>query len=435
MFKITRGFLIGILLISLPSFLYAADVKLRAIAFESCISDGLKRQADAFKKAFPNIDVEIEVTAYTNLHEKVLIEMAGGSGRYDIVSSVSEWMPGYITSRFLEPLNSFEAASPVEGGLDSWAPGVIEFEKVNGQLYGIPHHAGPQWLYYRKDLFEDPANKTAFKKEYGYELVPPTTWKQFLDSAKFFTNEQEGMWGTVLTAKYGEQQLAHDLFLLLPGFGGGRGVDDKLNATFNSTEAAEALQFYADLINVHKVAPPASTTFGIPEAADLFVSGKVALHWNWSHVFSLSKGTPTEGKLGYTVIPKTDKGVHGVYVSYWNLGIPSSSKNKKEAWEFIKFATNVKNDKLMHEAGCVPVRKTSWDDPEIRAANPIYEQMESAYSGYTTSAIKVPEYEQVNNILQRYISKTIAQEMNAQEALNKAAEEYTELMKDIGRIE
>jgi len=45
-------------------------------------------------------------------------------------------------------------------------------------------------LYYRKDLFENPEEKAAFQKKYNRELAPPTTWKEWLQTAEFFTRKQ-----------------------------------------------------------------------------------------------------------------------------------------------------------------------------------------------------------------------------------------------------
>ena len=44
-------------------------------------------------------------------------------------------------------------------------------------------------LYYRKDIFEDPANKEEFKAKYGYDLGPPQTWKAFGEVCQFITDK------------------------------------------------------------------------------------------------------------------------------------------------------------------------------------------------------------------------------------------------------
>ena len=42
-------------------------------------------------------------------------------------------------------------------------------------------------LVYRRDLFDDPKEKAAFKGKYGYDLAAPATYDQLRDIAEFFT--------------------------------------------------------------------------------------------------------------------------------------------------------------------------------------------------------------------------------------------------------
>ena len=51
---------------------------------------------------------------------------------------------------------------------------------------------------YRKDWFEDPAEKAAFKAKYGRELAVPETWEEFQDVAEFFQRPDEKRYGCVL---------------------------------------------------------------------------------------------------------------------------------------------------------------------------------------------------------------------------------------------
>lgn len=416
----------------------AESVTLRAIGFESCIVDGLQLQADAYMEANPNVNIEIEATAYTNLLDKEVIELASGTGNFDIYSVVTEWMPEYTSAGFLEPLDGYIAADPPEDWPNAWTKGFKFQYGDDGQMYGLPHHDGPQLLYYRKDLFEDPDNMAAFKSEYGYDLAPPATWEQFVDIATFFTNPDEDMWGTVLTAKFGEQQLAHDFWLMLPGFGGGNGFDENGYPTFNQEGGVNALQLYSDLINKYKVAPEASLTYGIPEAGDFYLSGKAALHWNWAHIGAfaeLEEYSSIIGKNAYTVMPKVEgTGENGVYASYWVLAIAKDSANKDAAYDFIKFATDKEHDKLLADVGCIPSRLSSWNDPALLEKFPFYATFQPSYEGFITSSPRVPEYEKVDDILQRHMSEVLSGDTDSQSALDAAAEELMPVLEENGFI-
>ena len=50
-------------------------------------------------------------------------------------------------------------------------------------------------MMYRKDLFEDPKEKAAFKAKYGRELEVPQTYSDAKQVAEFFTRPDQGLFG------------------------------------------------------------------------------------------------------------------------------------------------------------------------------------------------------------------------------------------------
>ena len=53
-------------------------------------------------------------------------------------------------------------------------------------------------LVYRRDLFDDPKEKAAFKGKYGYDLAAPATYDQLRDIAEFFTRPDQKSFGIAL---------------------------------------------------------------------------------------------------------------------------------------------------------------------------------------------------------------------------------------------
>src|SRR5215831_16053460 len=51
--------------------------------------------------------------------------------------------------------------------------------KVGGKIYGFPDDGDVFIMYYRRDLFEDPAVQKAFKDKTGKDLAVPKTWADF----------------------------------------------------------------------------------------------------------------------------------------------------------------------------------------------------------------------------------------------------------------
>ena len=69
----------------------------------------------------------------------------------------------------------------------------------------MPMEAFIKTYLYRKDLFEDPAVKEAFKAKYGRDLAPAKTHAEYRDIAEFFTEwgKDKELWGTTVQAHTG----------------------------------------------------------------------------------------------------------------------------------------------------------------------------------------------------------------------------------------
>src|SRR5690606_11669300 len=85
--------------------------------------------------------------------------------------------------------------------IDAFVPSMIGASTLGGKLVMLPRaQFDVSALYYQKSLYEDEENKRKFKDEYGYDLVPPDTWKEVSDQAKFFANPPS-FYGTQFAGK------------------------------------------------------------------------------------------------------------------------------------------------------------------------------------------------------------------------------------------
>ena len=168
--------------------LAAEKIVINEMMFSGAAQEVLIEQAKRFMEENPDIEVNITWVDYASLHEKMMTELVGGTGRYDVMAAITDFMPEFIGGGYLEPLDSLIENDPPEGWPDDFPDSLLRYQKdADGKIYGLPWWDGPVMFYYRKDLFENPQEKENFQKEYGYELNPPMTWKEFLDIAQFFT--------------------------------------------------------------------------------------------------------------------------------------------------------------------------------------------------------------------------------------------------------
>jgi glycerol transport system substrate-binding protein len=59
----------------------------------------------------------------------------------------------------------------------------------DGKLYQLPDQQFANLYWFRKDWFDRPEIKDAFKAKYGYDLGVPVNWSAYEDIAEFFTND------------------------------------------------------------------------------------------------------------------------------------------------------------------------------------------------------------------------------------------------------
>ena len=154
--------------------------------------ESLNKYADDFTKA--GITIKQVGATFTGLYDKLKTDFVAGSGDYDMVIFYPSYIGDFAGNGYLAPLDDLMKKTPAS----VWDPKLDEVEppyrevycKWGGKVYALPYDGDVLELYYRKDFFEDPAEKAAFKQKYNRDLVPPATWKEWLQVAEFFTRKQ-----------------------------------------------------------------------------------------------------------------------------------------------------------------------------------------------------------------------------------------------------
>ncbi|TGP40185.1 carbohydrate ABC transporter substrate-binding protein, partial [bacterium M00.F.Ca.ET.229.01.1.1] len=76
---------------------------------------------------------------------------------------------------------------------------------------------------YRKDWFEDPKEKEAFKAKYGYDLAVPTTYAQLRDIAEFFHRPDQKRYGVAIYTDNSYDAMAMGVESAIFSYGGDLG--------------------------------------------------------------------------------------------------------------------------------------------------------------------------------------------------------------------
>ena len=96
--KLPVVLLFSMLLVSVfAAQLFAAEkITINELMFSGAAQEVLLEQAKRFMEENPNIEVNITWTDYASLHEKMMTELVGGTGRYDVMAAITDFMPEFI---------------------------------------------------------------------------------------------------------------------------------------------------------------------------------------------------------------------------------------------------------------------------------------------------------------------------------------------------
>jgi multiple sugar transport system substrate-binding protein len=280
---------------------------------------------------------------------------------------------------------------------------LYETFSFGGGQYAFPEQWSGNFLFYNKKLFADAGVKP-----------PPTRWQQpwsfadFLGAAAALTkrssNGRVTQWGFVDT-------WVPSYSACLFGMNNGTPWSDpRVNPThlnFDDDNFIDGVQFYADLANVHRVAPAASDTQSM-SSMDLFSGGEAAMalggHWRYQ-TFSRADGLDFD----VTVLPTGPKAREQGEAARSNIGttglaIAAGSRRKEQAWEFVKFATGRAGQRLIGESGLfVPVLNSAINSAGFADAHPGVDNLAVLSGGpaHSEGLPITPSWEEVSALMDR----------------------------------
>ncbi|MBI4550776.1 MAG: extracellular solute-binding protein [Candidatus Latescibacteria bacterium] len=396
----------------------------------------LAKQAEYFRQRHPDVTLEFTHSDVPPLYETMIAKNGVFTDQYDVFLCLTDWLPELMKSGGLTRLNDDLAQDPPDGWPDGWTDSMTRLQRDRaGNIYGLPYHDGPEMFMYRTDLFDDPHEQEAFRKQTGVPLRPPETWSQFLDIATFFTRPDDGLYGCLVAAYPDGHNTVYD-FMIHLWSRGGQMLDARMRPVFNQAEGVEGLQFYVDLINVHRVVPPEVFEFESVKSGHYYAGGGSAMMWNWCGFAALAEIPELSKIVGNnrcTVIPRGD-GPNGRHMSlniYWVMTIPSGCAQKALAYQFLKTTACAAMDKVTSLEGGNGTRLSTWRDPDVQRQFRYYQMIERVHQN-VESPPTIPEYPAINEVLNRAIDDALHGRKAVKQALDEAAEESEEILSKAG---
>lgn len=388
----------------------------------------LKRLSSKFEAANPDIKLNWVVVEENILRQRVTMDVATGSGQFDLVFLGLYETPIFARLGWLREIQNIPATYDLEDVFPSLRDGLTH----DGKLYGVPFYGESSMLMYRKDLF-------AAK---GLTMPEQPTYADIKKFAEALTDKPRGIYGIVLRGKPGWGENIAYLGTLVNTYGG-RWFDMQWRPTIDTPEWHQAINFYVDLMRAN--GPPGATANGFNECLTLFGSGKAAM---WidatvgASVLFETGGAQMAEQIGFAPAPiaVTPKGAQWLWS--WCFAIPKAARAPEAAQRFALWATSKEYIKLAAEdAGWATVppgtRKSTYANPEYQKAAPFAAVVLAALEAVNPSdpcsqpvpykgiqIVGIPEFQSFGTVVGQYIAGALAGNMTVDQAL-KAAQAYT----------
>ncbi|MFK8083432.1 MAG: ABC transporter substrate-binding protein [Granulosicoccus sp.] len=329
---------------------------LKALIVKSSQFEAHEARMAAFEEA-TGIDVQIDYVPFPNMREALTAEMIGGTGGYDIVSVMDQWVGSL--DNLLEPIDDGIAAQGVD--LADFPPAHMRHGYLNDELVGLPVRGHVQLLFYRKDLLDKA------------DVEPPTTWDEVVTAGKAIQDSTEASAIALPYGKLSGQNLMVWINLLW-GHGGDL-FDTDGNPVFNSDAGVMATQQYVDLLLKDKIVPAGSAAFVEQDAVNSFKQGNSAMLplWWWvrSQLTDPEQSKVTDEQLGFTSLPSVGEADRTTFTNTWIFGVTEESRNKDAAVEYLGWLTDpaLERDVLLDEnlSEVVAVHFSNLRDPDVNA--------------------------------------------------------------------
>ena len=386
------------------------------------------------------IKMNFEFVPWQNFADRFLNELNSGGKLCDLMIGDSQWIGGGATYGHYVKLNDFFAAEGIS--MADFLPATVfaysTWPKGSENYWALPAMGDALGWVYRKDWFERPEIREAFRAEHGRDLAPPTTWTELMEVAKFFQGREidgETRYGAAIYTERGSEGITMGVTAALYPWGfkyeNTPGSYD-MEGAVNSPEAVEALEFYKELYEC--CTPPGHSDAYMVGNLDAYKSGQVAMQMNWFAFFpGIAKDEVVGGDVsGFFVNPKAN--IEASTLGGQGVSVVSYSDKQDLALEWIKWFAQPEVQKKWWSLGGYAVHNAVVQDPSFTESAPFAADFLKAMSG-VQDFWQEPTYAELLLAMQKRVHDyVVADQGTAQEALDKLIEDWTVTFEDDGKI-
>jgi len=313
---------------------------------ESFGGNAVKEIIKRFEAANPGVKVaeKYQPAGYTGLIQQAQVAMAGKRPpavvqmSYNLLAYASEALPHVPIANFKDKDPAFFANYPSN---------ILSLGQLKGVQQGMPYGLSTPVVFYNADLFK----QSGLNPDKG-----PATWADMVETSQA-VKAKTGKFGIYLQNPNDDWMFQQ----LVLGNGGEMLSGDGKRVAFDSPQAAEGLQVWADLVNKHKANPNLTRD----EGENNFIAGQIAMY-----ATTIAKLDHLKKNVKFTLrsspLPRFGTKPLRVAGGGNNLFILATDPaQQRAAWEFIKFLHRPEAIALWVEGtGYMPPLLSAADDPK-----------------------------------------------------------------------
>src|ERR1700761_1881549 len=343
---------------------------------------------------------------------QLVANLQAKSDEYDVIDTDVIWTAEFASNGWIIPLPQSQFP------LGEFLKPAVDTAMYQGRLYAVPDYSNADVLYYRKDILAKAGKQ------------PPKTWAQLQQLAKTVAPRYglDGYAGTF--APY--EGLTVNFAGAVQSAGGSILSPEDTQVTVDSPGALKGLDFLVDGFEQGWI-PKVNLTYEEESSQDAFEAGKFLFLDNWPDVnAALSLKSPQNkvyGKVAMEPLPGPD-GTGSSSLGGANLAISAYSQHQRTALNFIKYMTNLDNERQMLEKGSFPpVWTRLYTDKSLIRSHPYLPVLEQAINSARPRPA-ITNYDQASLAISSTVYEALTQQKQPQQALTEMAGQLTQIIRD-----
>lgn len=313
---------------------------------------GLDLVTNIFEGEYPGAAVLSENIPNADFMTQFTTAAVGGS-LPNTTMAAADRIPDMLALGGLVDLTERYNAWDGSAGID---PGLMTSATIDGQIYGIPAFLFIDWLYYRKDWFDEAG------------LAAPDTWDDLRTAAIALTDAANDRYGFGLRGGDGGQGAVQNIMRAW----GGLSADDAGIPVIDRDKAIEAITFYAGLFTTDKVVPPSAPNDSYSQIMQAFRTGQTAMVLHHTGSLAEISADLDQGTEFMTALVPAGPALRVEGVSPLYNGM-CKEDNGDTSWAWLtEWTTPDAAVAFLESTGYFPASSTAAQDERI-TGNPIYQ--------------------------------------------------------------